>query len=985
MPHSRPLGARIWVLGCRLVLATVTAGVGAWGLRADDASPDSGLRAIEVRVTNEQGEPLAEASVRTSVWLPKGRRGPPNREYVTNQQGVATIEVPRRLRILRVWTRTPHHVPAFWGFEEDRHDEGRGIPDRLDFRLAAGTRLSGTVVDENGAPVAGVRVEVMLLLKSAAQDEAPRQSVDAWLADGDSLGVVPITDAEGHWELDNAPRQEGDQDHHFQLRLTHDDHVWEPRFGELQRRQGLASSALRDGSAKLVLQRGARIRGSVVGPNGEPVERGLVIWSDRRFRRAGEQETRIEAGGHFETATLPLGEHELTIVAPGYAPQRWRASADPIGADTRIVLARGERLELRLRTPAGPEADAHVRIRWRGCESLNTTELPNRPDSSGVYVWEWAPDDAATYDIEAPGCLATTVTLTPGLHDIELRASLNFSGKVTDALTGRPIPEFRVIPVYHREHDRAIAFYPQASRGANGQFEIVKDEPADFRTKYSLRFEAAGYRSFHLATTYAADAGPVALDVALSPAPPRTGRVVDPSGRPVVGAEILVATPMIEPEIINGETEWSERLTTDGEGRFSIAATDEVVRIRALHATGFAEIRREPDEPLGELGLAPWASISGRVVQDGRPLAGERVGFHPRCPVPLSEPQFADYFQTTTDAEGRFEFSRVTVTHGALRSMVDPWTDSQLTSGESIPWTTRPGVRLEVELGGGGAAVVGRVVPTGRADAPLDLKWSLGYLVSRAPVTSPCEGPTPRDAEPADWSHVPLMDGRFASWVRERPHHEVKLASDGTLRIGGVAAGSYDLLLNLFENTAGGCLVYPVGRLTIPVEIQPDDVAKGTKSLGTLEVPCRVGPSVGADMQGLQVFDSSGKAMSLRDAQGKWVVLHFWASWCAPCLETLPLIGAEVERRKSAPVLFAGVNVDAEPAEARELAKRSGWIWGHEYAGEQSAIAQRLAVSGLPTYYLIGPDSRLVATSSHWNDIRERLDKALSEKSSKPK
>ncbi len=38
--------------------------------------------------------------------------------------------------------------------------------------------------------------------------------------------------------------------------------------------------------------------------------------------------------------------------------------------------------------------------------------------------------------------------------------------------------------------------------------------------------------------------------------------------------------------------------------------------------------------------------------------------------------------------------------------------------------------------------------------------------------------------------------------------------------------------------------------------------------------------------------DIDGNTFDLKDSRGKWVFLHFWASWCGPCIREMPTIQA---------------------------------------------------------------------------------------------
>ena len=45
----------------------------------------------------------------------------------------------------------------------------------------------------------------------------------------------------------------------------------------------------------------------------------------------------------------------------------------------------------------------------------------------------------------------------------------------------------------------------------------------------------------------------------------------------------------------------------------------------------------------------------------------------------------------------------------------------------------------------------------------------------------------------------------------------------------------------------------------------------------------------------LQLADMDGKKMDLAQLKGRWVLVHFWASWCGPCRREMPTLAQVIK------------------------------------------------------------------------------------------
>jgi thiol-disulfide isomerase/thioredoxin len=89
-------------------------------------------------------------------------------------------------------------------------------------------------------------------------------------------------------------------------------------------------------------------------------------------------------------------------------------------------------------------------------------------------------------------------------------------------------------------------------------------------------------------------------------------------------------------------------------------------------------------------------------------------------------------------------------------------------------------------------------------------------------------------------------------------------------------------------------------------------------------------------MQAYTIVDATGRERTIHELQGGYVVLHVWASWCAPCLAHMPEIQNAVAEWKGRSMTVVGLNVDEDQSQARSLVDQQGWNWAQMYLGDES-------------------------------------------------
>lgn len=104
----------------------------------------------------------------------------------------------------------------------------------------------------------------------------------------------------------------------------------------------------------------------------------------------------------------------------------------------------------------------------------------------------------------------------------------------------------------------------------------------------------------------------------------------------------------------------------------------------------------------------------------------------------------------------------------------------------------------------------------------------------------------------------------------------------------------------------------------------------------------------------LENIEPNQAAITLSELSGKTVYVDFWASWCAPCLRSMPLINTLYGKYRDQGFEVIAINVD-DPIEDGEAFLEDNPVDYLVALDTDNTVLTDYGVIGMPTSYLIDP------------------------------
>lgn len=587
-------------------------------------------RLLRGRVTDAEGRPVAGARLRAGI-----------RSHARSDAD-GLYELAFGTTQDRVSVRA--HAPGFRFHAETIDLATRDRVVAHDITLAPGFRAHGTVRDESGSPIAGATVYAFR-----------------------SFSAKTTSDADGRFEIswiDPALTNE-------HLSVRHPLH-----------RDASAAFDVRGESVEVdvVMTRGATCRGVVVTPAGEPVEGAFVYWRPEALNN-DEPNGITDARGEFALTGGARYWDTLSVRAPGsgitFASLPGLAEAFDVDG-IRIVVEPGRTISGVVRDPRetpiagvavfgqlGDRTDAHA----------GSLGLLTHTDADGRFELRDLPRDSITLSFVESGYVREHRSgLVGDRHDLHvvLEPAAGIAGTVVDASTNTPIETFavRFVQVDTDPHETAItSYWAKWVKGLefhdpHGHWSTREDEELEPGGVIGIQIHADGYAPSDVIRARAtANPRPEDHVVRLVRGATLRGTVIRVGDRtPVEGARVYLlhaADEVPSETALAGAPLRKAATTADGAFEFAAAARGEtrVVVTHPEYATvvdGPFVIPHGADTVERVILLHEGARITGRVIgADGLPRAGARVDLS-------GDDSLGSFFDhTTTDDDGRFEFSRL--------------------------------------------------------------------------------------------------------------------------------------------------------------------------------------------------------------------------------------------------------------------------------------------------------------------------------------
>jgi len=220
-------------------------------------------------------------------------------------------------------------------------------------------------------------------------------------------------------------------------------------------------------------------------------------------------------------------------------------------------------------------------------------------------------------------------------------------------------------------------------------------------------------------------------------------------------------------------------------------------------------------------------------------------------------------------------------------------------------------------------------------------------------------------AQQKDTAFTKAVDARFRRNIDRRNNKQFEFAKNNP--------NSYFALVALSESAGTKVDVNKVEPVykALKAEYRNTDMGK--------ELAQRI-DAAGTTAVGMQAPEFTqnnvdGKPISLASLKGKYVLVEFWASWCAPCRAGNPNLVKQYELYKNKGFEIISVSLDNVKDKWVDAIKKDGlpWLQVSDLKGWNNAVGRMYGVRAVPQSFLLDKEGKVIGNTLRDETLNAKL------------
>ncbi|MEO8887462.1 MAG: TlpA disulfide reductase family protein [Mucilaginibacter sp.] len=138
--------------------------------------------------------------------------------------------------------------------------------------------------------------------------------------------------------------------------------------------------------------------------------------------------------------------------------------------------------------------------------------------------------------------------------------------------------------------------------------------------------------------------------------------------------------------------------------------------------------------------------------------------------------------------------------------------------------------------------------------------------------------------------------------------------------------------------------------------------------------------SLGHKAPDFTIAGIDGKPIKLSDYKGKYVMLDFWASWCAPCRQENPNVVKQYAKFHSKGFNILGISLDEKKEDWQQAinADKLTWQHGSDLKRFEGPTESLYRIDAIPSNFIIDPQGVIIAKNITGKSLEDFLNKTFS-------